>query len=240
MLEGREAHHASRVLRMEPGDKAIVLDGHGGEYGCHVGEVSKSRVSLVVDSTLNHSRLPFEVGLYAAIPKGQLFEQIVEQATELGVRRIVPLFADRSNVRFQPEVAVAKLEKWRMTAVEAMKQCGGPWLPEIAAPMSFSTALSGLVPEELSLVAALTGQTQEVHEVIQGMRTRTGVFPNRVSLWIGPEGDFTPEELNALLSNGVKPITLGPYVLRCPTAVVAAIAVVSQELRVVSGNAPAL
>lgn len=231
VLQGAEAHHAHRVLRMEAGDSVIVLDGAGHSYDCRVTSSSKAAVHLEVGRAATQPAPLARIRLIAGIPKGQLFDEIVERATELGVSEIVPLVAERGNVRLVGQEALAKQEKWQTTAREAMKQSGNLWSPRIQAPVSFGTAISQDSGSELSLVASLAAEAEEVRFVLRGHRERAGSPAASVSIWVGPEGDFSPVELAQLAERGVRPITLGPWVLRCPTAVVSVIAILSHELR---------
>ncbi|HAM70556.1 MAG TPA: hypothetical protein DCM86_02820 [Verrucomicrobiales bacterium] len=225
LAEG-EAHHATRVLRVAEEEVVEVLDGVGNRFTCRVTSARKTRVEMEVLSKESVPPPPFQVTLLAGIPKGQLLDGIVEQATELGVRRIVPLMTERGNVRFDPAAGRAKQSKWQVTALEAIKQCGSLWVPEVAAPTHFHHALDSIPATELSLVASLHAGAVEVGAALSG-----GGTPARVSIWIGPEGDFTPGELERLIARGARPITLGSHVLRCPTAAIASVAIVAHELR---------
>src|SRR4051812_13814861 len=98
-LPEREAHHAAQVLRLRAGDPVSVLNGAGEEFSCEVADIAKRRVHLRVVGRKSAPPLPYEITLFQAIPKGQLFENIVEKCTELGARRIVPLLTSRVATR---------------------------------------------------------------------------------------------------------------------------------------------
>jgi 16S rRNA (uracil1498-N3)-methyltransferase len=231
VLQGAEAHHAARVLRLEAGDAAVVLDGAGKSYHCRVTTCTKSSVVLEIQSTLSQPAPVGRICLIAAIPKGQLFDEIVEQATELGVSEIVPLIAERGIVRLAGQEALSKQEKWQTTAREAMKQSGNLWAPAIQVPATFASILSQELVPDLSLVGSLAAGADEVRGVLAKYQERSGVSPRSIQIWVGPEGDFTPDELQKLAERGVCPITLGPWTLRCPTAVVSVVAILAHELR---------
>ena len=110
VLKGAEAHHAARVLRMETGDAVVVLDGVGKAYQCGVKASSKASVTLEVRSVEDQPSPLGLLRLIAGIPKGQLFDEIVERATELGVSEIVPLMTERGNDRIVGQDALAKQE----------------------------------------------------------------------------------------------------------------------------------
>src|SRR5689334_13310006 len=136
VLEGDEAHHAGRVLRVQRGERVTVLDGAGKEFVCEVGDVSKRDVSLRVVEKKTHPAPPFQITLLQAIPKGKILESIIEKATELGAHRIVPLLTDRVTTQLDDESATSKVEKWKQVAIEAIKQCGSPWLPQVDTPVT--------------------------------------------------------------------------------------------------------
>src|SRR5438132_389270 len=116
-LEEREANHALHVLRLKRGDAVTVLDGAGTVFSCQIAKTSKSAVELTIVERRAVAPLPWRTTLFQAIPKGKLFEDIVEKATELGAHRIVPIISDR--VVATPENPARKLERWKLAAVEA-------------------------------------------------------------------------------------------------------------------------
>ena len=231
VLKGMEAHHASRVLRMEVGDTVVVLDGAGKAYHCAVISSSKASVTLEVRTAESQPPPVGRIRLIAGIPKGQLFDEIVERATELGVSEIIPLMTERGNVRLNAQDALGKQEKWQTTAREALKQSGNLWVPSIQLPIAFNAVLAQNPPADLALVAALVPGAQEVRVALEAHRQRSGSSARSLSIWVGPEGDFTPQEYSELARRGVLPITLGPWALRCPTAVVSVVAILAHELR---------
>ena len=128
-LSGSEAHHAADVLRVKAGDPVAVLDGAGGELACRVETVSRQKVEMEVQGRTTEPPPPWQITLVQAIPKGKLFEAIIQKATELGVGRVVPLLSQRVTTHLEGGSIQAKAGKWRQTAVEAIKQCGQRWLP---------------------------------------------------------------------------------------------------------------
>ena len=132
MLDGDEAHHAANVLRVRVGDRLNVLDGAGTEAVCNVTEVTKRRVGLEVAEKKFSPRPRGQITLCQALVKGKAFDFILQKATELGAARIVPVQCERSVVQADAaHDAADKLAKWRATMIEAAKQCGIRWLPQI-------------------------------------------------------------------------------------------------------------
>src|SRR6266511_185434 len=117
-LSGREAHHASHVLRVAPSERVMVLDGAGHEILCEVQQARRDALTLAVIEKNRVSSLPHEITLIQAIPKGKIIESIVQKATELGVRRIIPLLAERVITHLDEETAAGKADKWQQAAIE--------------------------------------------------------------------------------------------------------------------------
>jgi 16S rRNA (uracil1498-N3)-methyltransferase len=219
-LDEAESRHLSQVLRAQAGERVTVLDGAGGVYDAEVATISKRNVGLKVVGRQRRDPLPYDLTLFQAIPKGKVMEWIVQKATELGARRIVPILTERTVVEVGADSH--KVEKWRTIAIESIKQCGSPYLPKIAAPIELAKAIKQV--SGLPFVAALTPSAGEMDEYF-------GRDRRPVQIWIGPEGDFKPQEVEQLESAGVHPITLGPLVLRCDTAAVCALALAAHHLR---------
>jgi 16S rRNA (uracil1498-N3)-methyltransferase len=230
MLTGSEAHHASQVLRLRMGEDVIVLDGAGGELHCRIERGHRKRIDLSVLERKCIPPLPFKITLLQAIPKGRIIESIIQKATELGVNRIVPLLTERVTTRLDDLAAGHKGDKWQQIAVEAIKQCGAAWLPQVEAPLSQSQFLSRQERFDLSLIASLQPGSRHPRGHFDAYRKQHDANPKSVSIWIGPEGDFTPEEVAAATANGALPVTLGKLVLRVETAAVYSLSVVNYEL----------
>jgi 16S rRNA (uracil1498-N3)-methyltransferase len=229
-LTGREAHHARDVLRLEPGERAAVLDGAGKQFLCEVRECDRRRVLLAVTGETAAPAPSARITLLQAVPKGKIFESIIQKAAELGVARVQPLLTERVAMRLDAAGAKDKAEKWRQTAVEAIKQCGQPWLPEVGEPLTLSALLAGGVSFDLALVGSLQGDGRHPRLCFQDYEAQHGRRPQSVGAWIGPEGDFTPEEMDLIRAGGARPIDLGPLVLRSETAALCVLALINYEL----------
>ena len=233
-LTGSEAHHAAVVLRVRVGDRAMVLDGLGTELIGHFVEVGRRESVVAVDERRRHPERPFSVHLAVALLKGRAWDSILEKATELGAAGIQPLAAERSVVQIARDDVAAKLVGWRATTISAAKQCGTPWLPPLLEPQTPTAWMSRRTPgspaTELLLVASLEAGTRSILGLLAGTRESLGRRPERVTVVIGPEGDFTPGEYQVFREGGAQAISLGSLVLRADTAVIAALAVVQAGL----------
>jgi 16S rRNA (uracil1498-N3)-methyltransferase len=229
-LEGREAHHALHVLRVKRGEPVVILDGRGHEFLCEITDASRHAMTLLVKQK-NSSRPPSgRITLLQALPRGKIIESIIQKAVELGAHRIVPLLTERVVTHLDESEGTNKREKWRQVAIEAIKQCGAAWLPEIAAPVSLSTINPHLSTAELSLVGSLQTGRRHPRECFQEFQTRYGRRPESVAVWIGPEGDFTPDELKLIEASGALPISLGNLTLRVETAAIYCLSILNYEL----------
>jgi 16S rRNA (uracil1498-N3)-methyltransferase len=230
-LTDDEAHHATRVLRIETGESVVVLDGAGHTMDCEVREVTKRTVTLHVKQRTFSPPLPCQITLLQAIPKAKAMDYIVQKATELGAARIVPILSERVVVQLNEREAADKAEKLQPVAIEAIKQCGSPWLTKIEPPVSLRNFLTRGEKFELPLVASLQDGSQHPREFIRQFREQQHRLPATACVWIGPEGDFTPAEMDLLRASGALPITLGRLVLRSDTAAIYGLSVLNYELQ---------
>lgn len=231
-LEEREAHHASQVLRLHVGAFVTVLDGAGHEYQCEIKELAKREMFLRVLDKKFHPPPAARLTLVQAVPKGKAFELIIQKATELGAHRIVPLLTERVVTRFDDgDDAAHKAGKWQQIAIESVKQCGSPWLPEISRPVALEAFLKSRETFDLGFIGALMGERLHPRHFIERFIERHGRPPGTLAAWVGPEGDFTPEELATIIAHGTQPVTLGPNVLRADTAAIYFLSVLGYELQ---------
>jgi 16S rRNA (uracil1498-N3)-methyltransferase len=230
-LDGREAHHALHVLRIQRGERVTVLDGEGTEYFCDVEGATKNSLVLVVKGR-NFTPAPAcSLTLLVAIPKGKLIETIIQKAVELGAHRIVPLLTERVVTQLDGDGAEAKREKWQTVASEAMKQCGTPWLPKVEAPQTIAEFLARGEKIELPFIGSLQTERRHPREWILDFQKQHGRLPHSAAVWIGPEGDFTLTELQMIEAAGAKPVTLGRLTLRVETAAIYCLSFLNYELQ---------
>ena len=229
-LIGAEAHHARHVLRLQKGHRIAVFDGHGHEITAEI--VSLDRVRILLRK-LHEARTPplrCRITLAQAIPKGKNMDLIVQKAVEIGAAEIAPLLSDRTIVSVGDEAAVQKQQKWQQIAIEAAKQCGQNWLPSVHRPKKARDFFDGAARHDLQLIGSLQSDAVHLKKVLAEYENEHGGRPESVLMCIGPEGDFTPAELNLARSHGCRPITLGPIILRVETAAIYCLSILSYEL----------
>ena len=230
VLEGAEAHHGLRVLRLRKGDEITILDGQGRESRCEIELAEKQKIHLRVVEELSHGAPACRITLLQAVPKGKLIESIIQKATELGAHRIVPLLTERVVHRFTAKEAEKKREQWQEVAIEAIKQCGAPWLPRVETPLTPEQFLERDEQFDLPLVASLQSQDHP-RKRFDAFRARHNRQLGSACIWIGPEGDFTSQELRTIQESGAMPITLGPLILRTETAAIYCLSLLQYETR---------
>lgn len=230
-LSADESHHLVAVNRARVGETVVAFDGRGTEWICELVSDRKNSATLKVRFRQKARPLPYEITLGQALPKGPAMDAIVRKATEIGVTRIVPLESDRTQVHLEADRSDRKIDKWQTAALEAAKQCGNPYLPEIGAVQKAETFMESARQYDLKLIASLQPGAKSLKTVLAAFNSAQGKPPRRVLWLIGPEGDFTPAEMSLSKSTGFEPITLGPLVLRCETAATYALSVLSYELQ---------
>lgn len=226
MLEGNEAHHCASVMRRGVGDELTVFDGAGRSARTRITHASPKRVELEVLESAQADPPPVQISLLQAIPKGGNMELIIEKAVELGVQHIHPVMTAHTVVKLKDGEIEKKQAKWQRMALEACKQCGQNWLPQVHAPMAFESCWPSLPQHDLRLIAALQTDSLSLKSVIRNQPTA----PASVLVAIGPEGDFSDAEYVLSRSQGCQPITLGPIILRVETAAMFCLSVLTHEL----------
>lgn len=230
-LTAEESHHLVVVNRARAGNTVVGFDGRGAEWICELAVADRRSALLQVRIAQQAQPLPYQITLGQALPKGGAMDAIVRQATEIGAARIVPLESERTQVHLEGGRADRKVDKWQTAALEACKQCGNPWLPEIAPVQSAVKFMTAARDHDLKLIASLHPGSKSLRRVLTNFTHAHGHPPVNVLWLIGPEGDFTAAEMSASKAAGFEPVTLGPLVLRCETAATYALSVLSHELQ---------
>jgi 16S rRNA (uracil1498-N3)-methyltransferase len=207
-LVGDEAHHLSRVRRVQPGEIVELFNGQGMGRRAVVGKLHKDRVELTLREPIDDRTPPIELTLATAVPKGERFDWLVEKATELGVSRLVPIRWERSTV----DPRRTKLDRLRRTVIEAAKQCGRNRLMELVDP----TDWSAYVDVEGAAIRILADPSGTAFPATWNHAGRAGV-----ALAVGPEGGLTPAEVERAGAAGWHSQRLSNTVLRIETAALA-------------------
>ncbi|HYG09701.1 MAG TPA: 16S rRNA (uracil(1498)-N(3))-methyltransferase [Pyrinomonadaceae bacterium] len=230
-LAREETMHLRNVLRLKEGDEAFVFDGTGREYACIVaadtaGGRRAETATLEVREEVEPQRpeSPLDLTLAVALLKGEKFDLVVQKATELGVRRIMPVATKRAEVRLGREerrdASEHRIVRWRRLALEAAKQSGRARLPEVCAPVEFAellddeTSATGFEEERRLFFTERGGRG--LVETVREWKTR----PAKLTALVGAEGGWDDEEIARASGAGWLAVTFGGRVLRAETAAI--------------------
>lgn len=216
IIDGDDATHIIKSLRMKPLEKLMLCDTYGYDYECIIRQIKDNTV--VVDILNKHKSLSeptINVTLYQGIPKGSKLELICQKSVELGVTKIVPVLMDRSISKLENKKKIDRLQK---ISNSAAKQSGRGIIPKITEVMSFTDAVNDANIADKSIFFYENG----------GDRTGDAIDSTDKSfaIFIGPEGGFSLDEVEAMRNNNIKPVSLGRRILRTETAPITALSII--------------
>lgn len=222
IADKKTVHYIKDVLRLKPGMSLVIFDERGVEYRCLVDAVS-AKVSL----SIQQRRFPqkkepvLSLTIACAVPKNSRMEDSIDKLTQLGVERIIPLACQRSVVRIAKDREAARLKRWQQVAVSAAQQSQRNTIPSIELPVTVAALLKKEGEDfDLKLIPYL-GEGEERISLKKILEDRVSASA-KVLVLIGPEGDFSQDEVATALQYGCVPVSLGETVLRVETAAVAA------------------
>lgn len=220
VIEGGDARHIALSLRMKQGEELILCDGKGTEAVCAVASLCPESVVLdVKERRASETEPKTRVTLYQALPKADKMEYIVQKAVELGVYRIVPVLTSRCISRPDEKTAAKKRERLCKIAAEAAKQSGRGIIPEVGGVLTFKNAVKEMSTAGLPIFFFEHASLP----LRKYMEKYTG---GDIAVMVGAEGGFSDEEAAFAEENGLLSASLGPRILRCETAPVAALAAI--------------
>lgn len=212
------ANHASRALRMQAGDTAILFNGDGNDYLCELTSIKKNEVIAKVTSVCNVEReSPLKITLAQGISTGDRMDYTIQKAVEMGVSAIQPIASMRSVVKLAGERAEKRRLHWQNIVISACEQSGRAWVPEVAAQLSLAQWLANLDAEKPQL--RLTLAPNATHSL-----SNWADPAQHIALLIGCEGGLTQEEIDLATRYDFVPVRLGGRILRTETAALAALA----------------
>lgn len=219
-------HQIRDVLRMKVGDEIIVLNNTGMEYHVRLTDISqKEAVGEIINQKKCEAEPRTGITLYQSMLARDKFEVVLQKCTEVGVTCFVPVITERSIVRKPEKITKEKLSRFESIIAEAAEQSGRGAIPSLENPIVMAQALSELDSYDICLVGS-TLECSSLKEILRSCETQ----PEKIALFIGPEGGFSDGELEVLNSTGVKPCSLGKRILRTETAGVVASAIILYEL----------
>lgn len=216
-LSRDQSHYVTRVMRQGMGDKALLFNGIDGEWLAVINDASKVSCKLeLVEQRRDQGVEPDIWVVFAPIKKTRL-DFLVEKATELGASRLMPVLTRRTDV------SRVNTDRLLATATESAEQCERLIVPQVAEPVDFRKLIKDWPQDRQLYLMDETGQGQPATRAFANGK-EANTTPPRAAIMVGPEGGFSPEELDALRNLPfVTPVTLGARILRAETAVVAAL-----------------
>lgn len=224
-LPDEAAHQIKTVLRLQPGAEIIVLDNSGQEWRVRLTSLGKHEVAgEIITQQPAQGEPAVQINLYQGTLKGQKFEWVLQKGTELGVSHFTPVICQRSVVNKSQEV-MEKYPRWQRIIQEAAEQSRRGRLPELAPPLTLTKAIQQTKsPNSLALMPWEEANSPSLKTILAEAK------PAQVSVFIGPEGGFAPEEAALAQTAGVRLVKLGPRILRAETAGLAVCSVILYEL----------
>ncbi len=220
-ISGRDAHHIIDVLRLKAGDWLVLSDGGGRSFRAKIRSAEAKKVVAVIEAEIAGAQPANSPALAFAVIKHDRSEWIIQKAVELGCRHIVPFYCSRTVPKYSS--AEKKIGRWREIAMEAAKQSGLPFVPQVDLPCDFEK-LCELFANYEKTILFWEGETHEgLRSVVSGLRSQ-------LLLVIGPEGGFEESEVARSKAAGAETVSLGRQILRVETAAIVALALVQYEL----------
>lgn len=223
-ITGPDAYHMSRVLRMKPGERVTLIAEDGQAAIAVIQQVEESCIRLCPEEIIKEEReSPVKVSLAQCLPKSDKMDYIVQKAVELGVDSIIPVISQNTVVRYDAKKKAERVSRWQKIAGEAAKQSGRLQVPVVTAVQDIAQ-LFQYIDKESKVLLLYEGQADStLKQVLRKGDSR------HYTIIVGPEGGFSPDEVQLCRSLGALIITLGPRILRTETAPVAAISIVMYE-----------
>jgi 16S rRNA (uracil1498-N3)-methyltransferase len=223
-VEGDEVRHIRKVLRLRAGDALSIFDGSGKEYEGTLVKEGSASVSIRVQTIFPSQReSDLEIIFAQSLLKGEKMDYLIQKATELGVKRIVPFISSRSIPSLEKKKRIDRHRRWEKIAIGASKQCGRGIVPMIDPLQEYPQILQSVPRETLRLILWEEGG-KRLKEVLKKLEQETAVF-----FLVGPEGGLTKEEVEQATRVDFIPITLGERVLRSETAGLCLLSVLQYE-----------
>lgn len=222
VVEGGDAVHIAKALRMKVGDEVVLCDKKGYDYNCEITSIGEVVEFKVISSEKNLTEPSVKVTLYQCLPKSDKFEFIIQKAVEMGATKIVPVQSEFCIARGDKKSFEKKLERYNSIAEAAAKQCGRGIIPTVAPIIDFKKAVEN-AQDELKLIFYEHGG-EMVSSVVDSQKS--------ISIFIGSEGGFSQNEVELAEKSGIKTATLGKLILRCETAPIAALALIMHEYKI--------
>jgi 16S rRNA (uracil1498-N3)-methyltransferase len=221
-----QVHHIKDVIRLREGERALVFDDRANEFDCIIGKITLTQVVFAINKKISaglSSRTMITIA--CAIPKHSKIDDIIDTLTQLGVDRIIPIMTERVIVRLDEDKKSTKRDRWQKIALSASKQSQRNTVPVVDEITQVKHLISNAQGYDLKLIPTLPGERASLKDTLNALR------PKSVLVLIGPEGDFTPEEVAFAQKAGFIPVSFGDLVFRVETACLYIASVLNYEYK---------
>ncbi len=228
-IKGETYHYLKNVLRLKKKDIFIGFDGSGREYIIEILEVGKNEIAgkILEEKEVYSTELPFDLQLFQCIPKGEKFDFIIRETTQLGIKKIIPVISKRVIVKIRREKIETKLRRWQKIAEESAKLSGRTLVPEIMFPVKFEECIKE--KKDFGIIFWEGERNFTLKDFIQKLKEEN-IKNKKINVFIGPEGGFDEEEIKLAKNYGYYSISLGKRILKVETASIVALSILIYEL----------
>jgi 16S rRNA (uracil1498-N3)-methyltransferase len=222
IFDKEQLHHLTVVLRARHGESISLFDPQGNAYHGSISQITRTELKVQIDSRQLAVPSKLKLTVACAIPKASGMDDVIDHLTQLGVDSIIPMITERVVAKpYEPE---KKLERWRKIALNASEQSQRITLPEVHSVLGMTEVIQMSAEYTLKLIPTLEGPTKPLNAVLRNFDC------GQIVVLIGPEGDFSPEEVKTALRAGFSAVSLGNNVLRVESAAAAVAAVIKLSL----------
>jgi 16S rRNA (uracil1498-N3)-methyltransferase len=214
-----QLHHFKDVLRIKPGERIAIFDRLGSEFVAVVAEIGATRAKLEIKEKKMPNDLSVEITVACAIPKKVKMDDIIDKLTQLGVACIIPLQTERVIVKLDEQKKRQRFQRWEKIGESAVKQSQRSKFVVIKPVTAFNDLIANLQDFDLKLIPTLETERQTLKNILNQNTKQL----KKIIVLIGPEGDFTPQEISLAKTAGFLPVSLGKQVLRVDTAALAVV-----------------
>lgn len=222
IITGDDVNHIKNVIRLKVGDEISISNGEDDrDYRCQIEEITETQVVCKLRFIKEDGvELPAKVYLFQGLPKGDKMEFIIQKTVELGVHELIPVAMKRCVVKLDEKKAKSKIARWQTIAEAAAKQSKRAAIPQVKEVMTYRQALEYAKEMDVKLVPY---EMENILDNASGMAGTKKLMESlhagqRIAVFIGPEGGFEQDEIDAAISLGMNPVTLGKRILRTETA----------------------
>jgi 16S rRNA (uracil1498-N3)-methyltransferase len=215
IADKEQLHHLRDVLRLKVGEELGLADADGNDYSGVITSIDRKQAEVKVTLKMAAGEDSLKLTVACAIPKNTRFDEVIDFLTQLGVERIIPMLTERVVVKLDETKAAERHQRWIKIAQNAARQSQRNRIPVIDSVTDFENVIAESATFGLKLIPNLSGKKKLIRNIIAEHK------PRNIIVLIGPEGDFTPDEVALAVNCGFLPVSLGDSVLRVATAAIA-------------------